>query len=60
LGGESAPALKRVGEVGDGWFGVNVAPEDAKAKIQRMRQYAKTAGRDPEKLHIPVIASTRV
>src|SRR5215831_9022199 len=54
FGGESAPALKRVGEVGDGWFGVNVAPEDAKAKIQRMRQYAKTAGRDPEKLHFSV------
>ena len=54
FGGESAPALKRVGEVGDGWFGVNVAPEGVKAKIERMRQYAKTAGRDPEKLHFSV------
>ncbi|MGH8007404.1 MAG: TIGR03619 family F420-dependent LLM class oxidoreductase [Candidatus Binatia bacterium] len=54
FGGESAPALRRVGEVGDGWFGVNVAVEDAKTKIERMRQYAQAAGRDPGKLHFSV------
>jgi probable F420-dependent oxidoreductase len=54
FGGESGPALKRVGEVGDGWFGVNVTPDQAKAKIERMRQYAQAAGRDPGKLHFSV------
>jgi probable F420-dependent oxidoreductase len=54
FGGESAPALRRVGEVGNGWFGVNVTPEDAKTKIARMRQYAQAAGRDPGKLHFTV------
>ena len=54
FGGESAPALKRVGEVGDGWFGVNVTPDDAKAKIERMRNYARAVGRDPGKLHFSV------
>src|SRR5262245_35185039 len=50
FGGESIPALKRVGEVGDGWFGVNVTVEDAKLKIAHIQQYARAAGRDPGKL----------
>jgi probable F420-dependent oxidoreductase len=54
FGGESAPALRRVGDVGNGWFGVNVTPDDAKTKIERMRQYAQAAGRDPEKLYFTV------
>ena len=54
FGGESAPALRRVGEVGDGWFGINVSVEDAKAKIERISHYAQTAGRDPGKLHFAV------
>jgi probable F420-dependent oxidoreductase len=54
FGGESNPALKRVGEVGDGWFGVNVSVEDATVKIPRIRQYAQAAGRDPGKLSFAV------
>jgi probable F420-dependent oxidoreductase len=54
FGGESTPALKRVGEVGDGWFGVNVTVEDAKAKIARIQHYAQAAGRDPGKLSFSV------
>jgi probable F420-dependent oxidoreductase len=54
FGGESTPALRRVGEVGDGWFGVNVTVDDAKAKIARIREYAQAAGRDPGKLHFSV------
>src|SRR5713101_891594 len=51
FGGESTPALTRVAEVGDGWFGVNVTPDQAKAKIERMWQHAQAARRDPGKLH---------
>jgi len=54
FGGESTPALKRVGEVGDGWFAVNLTPEDTKVKIERIQQYARAAGRDPGKLHFSV------
>jgi alkanesulfonate monooxygenase SsuD/methylene tetrahydromethanopterin reductase-like flavin-dependent oxidoreductase (luciferase family) len=54
FGGESGPALKRVGEVGDGWFGVNVNVEDATKHIEQIRQMAKAAGRDPQKLHFSV------
>jgi purine-binding chemotaxis protein CheW len=48
--------LRRVGEVGNGWFGVNVTQDDAKTKIERMRQYAQAAGCDPGKLHFTVSA----
>jgi probable F420-dependent oxidoreductase len=45
FGGESGPALKRVGEVGNGWFGVNVTPEATPGLIARMKQHAQAAGR---------------
>jgi probable F420-dependent oxidoreductase len=54
FGGESKPALKRVGEVGDGWFGVNVTPESVTEHIARIKNYAQDAGRDPDKFHFSV------
>ncbi len=54
FGGESEPALRRVGEVGQGWFGVNVTPEAAKEHIAKMRGYATAVGRDPDALHYSV------
>ena len=54
FGGESKPALKRVGEVGDGWFGVNVTPESVTEHIARIKNYAQAAGRDPDKFHFSV------
>src|SRR5687767_1604016 len=40
FGGESAPALRRVGEIGDGWFGFNVKADDAPSRVERIRGYA--------------------
>ena len=54
FGGESKPALRRVGEVGDGWFGVNVTPESAKEHIAKMQGYAEAAGRDSGQFHYSV------
>lgn len=54
FGGESTPALRRVGEVGDGWFGVNVTPEAAPNLIARIKQYAQAAGRGNAKLSFAV------
>jgi probable F420-dependent oxidoreductase len=54
FGGNSAPALRRAAEAGDGWFGFNLTPEETKSKIARIRQYARAAGRDPEKLHLSI------
>jgi len=54
FGGESTPALKRVAEVGNGWFGVNVTVEDAQSKIARIQQYAQAAGRSNVKFSFAV------
>ncbi len=57
FGGESEPALRRVGEVGDGWWGVNVTPETAKTHLANIKRYAEAAGRDPSKLFFSVTTS---
>ena len=54
FGGESNPALKRVGEVGDGWFGFNTSPEEAHVRIARIKQYAQAAGRSGVKFSFTV------
>ncbi len=45
FGGETPPALRRVGEYGDGWIGFNLMPDGAKEKIQRIEQILKASGR---------------
>jgi probable F420-dependent oxidoreductase len=45
FGGESAPALRRVAEYGDGWFGLNLNPEEAAVKIRRIEQILRETGR---------------
>ena len=47
FGGEGDPALRRVGEVGNGWFGMNVSVADAKPKIDKIKDYAKAVDRGP-------------
>lgn len=50
FGGESEPALRRVGEIGNGWWGVNVTVEAAKDHLQTIAGFAEAAGRDPRDL----------
>jgi probable F420-dependent oxidoreductase len=52
FGGESAPALRRVARLGDGWFGVKLNPEQAAAKIATLRKLMSEAGRDMSELEI--------
>src|SRR2546426_989539 len=48
VGGRSERALRRVGELGDGWLGSQVAdPAGARRDIATIRRYAEAAGRDP-------------
>jgi probable F420-dependent oxidoreductase len=54
FGGESEPALRRAVEVGDGWLGFNVSPEEARRAIGRMRTIATETGRDFAALDISV------
>lgn len=37
-----------MGEVGNGWFGMKVSVADAKPKIDKIKDFAKAVGRDPD------------
>ena len=54
FGGESLPALKRVARIGDGWFGVNLNPQQAEEKIATLHKLMSEAGRDPKELDISI------
>lgn len=45
FGGHSDPALRRAVQVGNGWFGFDLSPEEAAPLVQRMRHYAAEASR---------------
>jgi hypothetical protein len=45
FGGESTPALKRVAEYGSGWFGFNLTPEGATAKVEQLKGLMRERGR---------------
>jgi probable F420-dependent oxidoreductase len=51
VGGSSAPAARRAGRRGDGYFpGGRLAPADRTAQIELMQATARAAGRDPAAL----------
>ena len=54
FGGESAPALRRVAEYGDGWFGLNISPEEAATKIRRIEQILSESGRRRSEVELAV------
>ncbi len=45
FGGESAPALRRVADYGNGWIGFNLTPEEAAIKIRRIEELLSANGR---------------
>jgi probable F420-dependent oxidoreductase len=54
FGGESGPALKRIAEYGDGWLGFKLSPDGAAAKIRRIEELLKTAGRKRSDVYLAV------
>jgi probable F420-dependent oxidoreductase len=48
IGGYAEATLRRVGELGDGWFPWREPNETMRAAIVRIRDYAAAAGRDPD------------
>ena len=54
FGGESGPALKRVADVGNGWFGFNLDAAEAKEKIGKLRSMLQERKRDPKDVEIVV------
>ena len=54
IGGHSARALRRAGELGDGWHAAYVGPEIVSKQYQDVRRYAEAAGRDPDSVALTV------
>ncbi|HLW69856.1 MAG TPA: LLM class F420-dependent oxidoreductase [Candidatus Binataceae bacterium] len=54
FGGESGPALRRVADYGTGWFGFNLNPEQAAAKIARLKELLRERNRDPHSVELIV------
>ncbi len=53
MGGSSVPALKRIARLADGYFPLsNPLEEGWAATLERMREWRREAGRDPENLGI--------
>jgi probable F420-dependent oxidoreductase len=59
FGGETAPALRRVAEYGDGWIGFNLLPDEAGAKINRIEEILKANGRKRSDVHLAVSPYTK-
>jgi probable F420-dependent oxidoreductase len=54
FGGESKPALRRVAEQGDGWYGFNLNPTSAAAKLAALDGALAAAGRARSEIHVAV------
>ncbi|HZP45137.1 MAG TPA: LLM class F420-dependent oxidoreductase [Candidatus Binataceae bacterium] len=54
FGGESGPALRRVADYGTGWFGFNLNPEQAAAKIARLKELMRERNRNPSTVELIV------
>ena len=52
LGGGADPVLRRVGQLGDGWFPLLSPDDKCRAAIEKIRSYARAAGRDPSRIGI--------
>ena len=59
FGGESGPALKRTADVGNGWFGFNVGPDDAAPLADKLRAMVMAKGRDASEVEIIVSPYTK-
>lgn len=52
FGGNADPVLRRVGRLGDGWFPQAEPGEKLREMIEKVKAYAKEAGRDPAAIGI--------
>jgi len=54
FGGESEPALRRVAELGQGWFGYNLTPDQLDANLKRLDTLLAEASRSRSDVKIQV------
>jgi len=59
FGGESDAALRRVGDLGQGWFGFNLLPNEARERIAVLDAILERRGRDPNSVEISVSPYTK-
>jgi probable F420-dependent oxidoreductase len=52
FGGTDDRALRRLAKLGDGWFPLMGPDEKCRAAIEKVRSYAKEAGRNPDQIGI--------
>ena len=52
MGGYVDPVLRRIGRMADGWVMVGGPGQDVGSQIEKVRQYAREAGRDPASIGI--------
>jgi len=50
FGGNAEAALRRTGQVGDGWFPQRAPDDVARDMLERVRAHAREAGRDPAQI----------
>jgi alkanesulfonate monooxygenase SsuD/methylene tetrahydromethanopterin reductase-like flavin-dependent oxidoreductase (luciferase family) len=54
FGGESDPALRRVAELGQGWYGFNLLPDEAAARLAALERLLVRRGRDRRSVEVTV------
>jgi probable F420-dependent oxidoreductase len=55
IGGSADAALRRVGELGDGWLaGGGETPASARERVAIIRRHAEAAGRDPDAIGLQI------
>jgi probable F420-dependent oxidoreductase len=54
FGGESGPALRRAADYGNGWFGFNLTPDEAAAKIRKLEELLRAKGRKRSDLELVI------
>jgi probable F420-dependent oxidoreductase len=59
FGGESGPALKRVADYGNGWCGFNLSADEATAKMKRLDELIKAAGRKRSEIYMALSPYTK-
>jgi probable F420-dependent oxidoreductase len=59
FGGESGPALKRVADYGNGWCGFNLSADEAAAKMKRLDDLIKAAGRKRSEIYMALSPYTK-
>ena len=59
FGGESGPALRRTADIGNGWFGFNVGPDEAEPLVAKLHGMLKANGRDPRDVEVILCPYTK-